>query len=59
MNSYKPYKHVPLRLRCPHGYNKTECVTCVSAAKSAKDYASRKAIKHDTNPVNGVEELLR
>ncbi len=31
MMAYKPYKPVPLAKRCPHGHDKFECGTCVSA----------------------------
>ena len=35
------YKFVPLRNRCPHGYEKLVCATCVAADKSAAEHARR------------------
>ena len=43
MSAYKPYKPVPLKDRCPHGYNIRECGTCVAAEKSAVEYWKRQA----------------
>ena len=41
MSAYKPYKPVRIENRCPHGYDKRECGTCVNAKKEADAYWQR------------------
>jgi hypothetical protein len=41
MGIYRPYKPVPIGRRCPHGYDVTECATCVNADQAARDYWRR------------------